>query len=482
MISSNHLINSDFRFKINELWLQFLWKSNVFEKENLFTTNGQSLKVIFPGWFNDSWGPDFKESRIIIGNTSYFGDVELHIDESAWHQHSHHTNNSYNKVILHVFLNKSKLSAMNTFGQTIPSLCLKSDFLTGFWKSLSSKTNLNEGELPGACGLSLNDRSFKRLKSIIQQAAEARLITKSQKFMKILKKGDQTLAEDILFSSICKSLGYGAHAEQMEAISQIYPYSYLRSYFITPQRQNRKEILSRWFGYLRVFDKADINQMHEDLRREWLGLDQHWRQLGEKRQTSKTNSQVPYRPYNNPVRRLVGLHYHLQSVRFKGLLGSWLRFLKRCKTDIHSKKGKSRFLRALDKMFPQPSWDPFSYFNPPLGKTNPQLHSRFIGRQKQLVVFVNSIIPFFLAWSRIHHEKELEKILFRLLLILPSEGKNRKIRFMENRLFIGNDTYRMKNSLGYGQGLIQIHDDSCTCFYEGCRRCSLLNWLRSTDT
>lgn len=482
MKSSNHSINLDLSTKINELWLQHLWKSNVFANEILYTTDHQPIKVIFPGWFNDSWGPDFKESRILIGDTGYFGDIEIHIDESAWHQHSHHNNESYNKVVLHVFLNSSKLTAMNTFGQAIPSLCLKSDFLKQFWKTLSLKTKLGTEELPGACGLSLNKKSLKRLKSIIQQAAEARLMAKSQKFSQILKDNNQKLAEDVLFNSICKSLGYSAYAEQMEAVSRLYPYSHLRTYFRSPHRQNRNEILSRWFGYLRVFDQTDSNQIHKDLRREWLALDQHWKHLGNKQQFRENSTRTPYRPYNNPVRRLLGLYYHLQSVQFKGLLGSWLRFLDNCESSIRSKKGKSEILEALDKMFPQPSWDPFLYFNPPLGKTNPNQHSRFIGKQKQLVILVNSIIPFFLAWSRIKNEKRLEKVLFQLLLILPGEGKNRKIRFMENRLFIGNDTYKMKHGLGYGQGLIQIHDDSCTSFYEGCRHCSLLNWLRSPDT
>ena len=74
---------------MTERLLQFIWQLRYFNKNGLVTTKGESLEIIFPGNYNTNQGPDFSEARIKIANTTWAGNVELHIKTSDWEKHRH---------------------------------------------------------------------------------------------------------------------------------------------------------------------------------------------------------------------------------------------------------------------------------------------------------------------------------------------------------------------------------------------------------
>ncbi len=75
---------------IQEFWLHYLWKNEKFADHELSDTEGRTIKILSTGWYNRGWGPDFKDAKIMAGKDEFFGDIEIHIDESAWCQHGHH--------------------------------------------------------------------------------------------------------------------------------------------------------------------------------------------------------------------------------------------------------------------------------------------------------------------------------------------------------------------------------------------------------
>src|SRR5690348_16902519 len=87
---------------MNEKLLQFIWRYQHFDKRELLLTDGQLLEIIFPGIFNTSQGPDFLEARIKVGDTKWFGHVELHVNATDWKKHAHDLDKNYDNVILHV--------------------------------------------------------------------------------------------------------------------------------------------------------------------------------------------------------------------------------------------------------------------------------------------------------------------------------------------------------------------------------------------
>ena len=87
---------------MNEKLLQYIWKLRYFEKNSLATTSGESISIMNPGRENTNQGPDFLEARIKINNTTWVGNVELHLKTTDWNVHKHTGDINYDNIILHV--------------------------------------------------------------------------------------------------------------------------------------------------------------------------------------------------------------------------------------------------------------------------------------------------------------------------------------------------------------------------------------------
>jgi hypothetical protein len=80
----------------------------------------------------------------------------------------------------------------------------------------------------------------------------------------------------------------------------------------------------------------------------------------------------------------------------------------------------------------------------------------------------NTVLPFLLEYARHENEPGLQKLLYRLFMILPAEASNSKTRFMEKRLWFSEfpKSGKLKlNTLGNRQDLIQIQHDFCRNFH-----------------
>ncbi len=79
----------------------------LFSTNSLKTTCGKSIQILHQGNLNLSDGPDFKQAKFLIDGLMWQGSVEMHLKSTNWYQHSHHTDKSYNNVVLHVVVEHS---------------------------------------------------------------------------------------------------------------------------------------------------------------------------------------------------------------------------------------------------------------------------------------------------------------------------------------------------------------------------------------
>jgi hypothetical protein len=463
---------------IPELWLHYLWNANLITVPKKVLQDQTEVNILFKGWYNSGWGPDFSEAKIQVDSDILFGSVEIHINESDWFNHNHHQDDQYNNVILHVFVNASKTHAINQLQQIIHRFQIDLNQLeSGLISQLKNLKKLEESA-PGKCGIVLSNTKDHQFERLIQQAAEQRLIRKSIAFKELFINNDYKTWEARLYQSICKSLGYTTHAGVFEYLAKKINYYQVLKFYDLPIRQRRIELFSRWFGYLGLLDNIAADQIIDDSRREWFGLQQTWQSLELEVFSNDFQVKKPYRPLNHPVRRLTGLYYHIEEIKFEGIFKAWLSFIKYCQKIIGQHiDPASLILKQLQILFPQPDWEPLgSVFT--LHHAKKSKHkNKLIGKNRQLIILVNSILPFYLAWARNNQDFELEKTLFKMFLVLPSEGSNTKTDFMEFR-FNKKCSRKLKQRLFYQQGLIQINDDFCRSFYEGCSDCSFLNMLK----
>lgn len=106
---------------MNENLLQYLWKNVLFNPASLRTTEREPVIILYPGMLNTNAGPDFQQAKIRIGNTTWAGNVELHLRTSDWHKHRHAKDPGYTNIILHVVYEDDEPLA----GASFPTLELK---------------------------------------------------------------------------------------------------------------------------------------------------------------------------------------------------------------------------------------------------------------------------------------------------------------------------------------------------------------------
>lgn len=111
--------------KHSEELLYYIWKHRCFDHSLLKTASGEPLQVLQPGIRNHHAGPDFLQSIIRIGQTTWAGNVEMHFNASEWTSHRHETDEAYNTVILHVVWS-ADAEVFNEAGLKIPCLELQS--------------------------------------------------------------------------------------------------------------------------------------------------------------------------------------------------------------------------------------------------------------------------------------------------------------------------------------------------------------------
>lgn len=87
---------------MTERLLHFIWQMQYYNSNQLLTVSGEPLKVLSAGTYNLNQGPDFQQARVRIRQTTWAGNIELHLRTSDWYRHNHQQDPNYNNVILHV--------------------------------------------------------------------------------------------------------------------------------------------------------------------------------------------------------------------------------------------------------------------------------------------------------------------------------------------------------------------------------------------
>jgi len=111
---------------MTEEFLHYLWKFRLLNRE-LFSKSGEPVIVIHPGEHNHNGGPDFLNARIRLGDTTWAGNVEIHINASDWFRHNHDIDKAYENVILHVVYEEDE-EFLRRFVKNIPVLVIKDQF------------------------------------------------------------------------------------------------------------------------------------------------------------------------------------------------------------------------------------------------------------------------------------------------------------------------------------------------------------------
>ncbi len=198
--------------------LHFVWQFRLYKNSPLYTTTGELVQVIQQGTLNKNAGPDFSNAKLIIGDTTWVGNVEIHLKSSDWLLHRHHLDEAYENVVLHVvYEDDSKIYRRD--GPLLPVLVLKTIFPTQLWhnyEQLISATN----KFPCEAQIGTIDPFI--IKSFLSRVLVERLNDKSkvveEKLIELKNDWDEAF-----YHFMARNFGFKVNAIPMEMLARSLP-------------------------------------------------------------------------------------------------------------------------------------------------------------------------------------------------------------------------------------------------------------------
>lgn len=408
---------------MTESFLHYIWQFQYFHKEELQTSEGDSLQIFQPGNQNANSGPDFSDARIKIGTLEWRGSIEIHIKASGWNDHHHSSDQAYEKVVLHVVWDNDK-PIYRTDGTVMPTLELKHRVEMTFWNRYR-KLFTSVDTIPCSSAWPKVPDIIKL--SMLEKAVMQRLEAKSL-LVKTLLTENRNDWEETCYQLLCKNFGFKVNAEPMLQLAQLLPYKVLRKHV-----DKLVQIEALLLGQAGFIEKVKEDEYTKLLKREYNLLSSKYR-LESKQMKSVQWRFLRLRPANFPTVRLAQLAVLLSS---HGNLFS----------KILERTSYQQLVELLDV-------EQSEYW---LHHYQPAKQSKTIvpslGQSSIHNVLVNTIAPLFVAYGQLKDEQSYVDRATEILQYLPVE--NNKIT--RQWLDLG---YQVKSSFD-SQGLIELFNNFC---------------------
>lgn len=204
---------------MKEDFISYLWKHSLFKPGTLHTLEGERVEIISPGQENPDAGPDFLAACLRIDQTTWAGNVEIHVCSSSWFAHGHHRDPSYDNIILHVVYQCDK-EAQNSKGKAIPHLEIKGCFDPGLQSNYQS---LMASRAWVACSKMISKVDAFLVSHWIHRMLVCRLERKSTEALRFLQYFEGHW-ERLFLYLLAKSLGAKANALAFGLLVQRLPY------------------------------------------------------------------------------------------------------------------------------------------------------------------------------------------------------------------------------------------------------------------
>ncbi len=427
---------------MEESFLHFIWQLQYFDKENLQTSQNESLSIFRPGLINSDSGPDFREAKLRINAIEWHGDVEIHIKSSDWLRHQHQEDDAYNKVILHVVWDDDK-PVFRADGTPIPTLTLKNRISSAILQRYNDFLGNHQASSYIPCANLIHQAPTLTRLSMTERALMQRLEKKATVVHELLAS-NQNDWEETAYQLLCKNFGFKINSEAFLALGKSLPLKY-----IAKHRNQILQIEALLFGQAGFLDEPPETDdgYWQSLKEEYSFLDKKYN-LASHKLTLHQWKFMRLRPANFPTIRLAQLaqllatHHNLFSL-FKNFtsypeLFQTLQVSQSAYWQKHFRFGVS----VKDKA---------SSGKSKLGKTSIEN------------IIINTVVPLLVAYAKAKDEDVyLEKAL-ALLQQIPAE-RNKITRLWED---LGVEAKTAFDA----QGLIELYNSFCT--QKKCLSCNI---------
>lgn len=408
---------------------------------NLKTTNQEPIQILKPGIWNQNAGPDFLDARIKIGNTTWAGNVEIHIKSSDWLKHKHQNDSAYNNVILHVVLEADRPITRKN-GEEIPCLALKEqldqELLFRYNRLMQQQSWIPCGDQCTAVPSTIRNNMLDRVlvERFEQKVEKVAVIFKQTKYD----------WEATFFHLLGRSFGGKVNADTFGHLIRSTTFNLLRKY-----AGNQTELEALLFGMAGLLEEEHKKEEEyvKDLNRRFYFLKGIHELQPQKREAWKFSRM---RPANFPTVRIA---------QFAAL------FFK--EPNLAAKILKVKNLKEIEKLFcvcPSVYWE-----------THYQLNKKSISKAKTLgrstvfLMIINSVLPYLYYFSIQKANEKLRRKVLEMLEEIPPE-QNTIIRNWKLLEFNPSSAYE-------SQALIHLKQEYCN--KKKCLSCTIGNYLLSKN-
>jgi hypothetical protein len=415
---------------MTEDFLHYLWKFRL-AGQKLWSVGEEELVVLSPGEHNPDAGPDFLNARILLGGTTWAGNVELHVRSSDWRRHRHEKDPAYDNVILHAVY-ENDLEIRRKSGEIIPTLLL-AEHCGG--EAYDRYNQFLNNHLWVSCANRLHEVRKVVTDDWLTSLSIARLERKCRELETMLdyNAGDWQQA---FFEALACTLGFRINKVPFEQVARQTPVQHLLRH-----KDNLLQVEAMLFGQAGLLEGRYHDEYPKLLKNEYIHLKHKF-----------SLEPVPghlwkflrIRPNNFPTIRLaqMAMLLHLHS----NLIGEIL------ESPDYEK------LRSIFALGVSDYWKSHYYFDRPSNA-----HGKSMSASTIDLVMINNVIPFLFLYGQLKQKPEMkEKAIGMLEEIMPES----------NSVTRGFATFGLRAETASGsQALLELK--SAYCDQKKCLQCRI---------
>ncbi len=411
--------------------LHFLWRTRRFDANDLATTGGESLEILYPGEHNTHAGPDFLNARLRIGDTIWAGNVEMHLKSSDWLRHNHQADRAYDNVILHVVMEEDQ-PILRSGGARIPCLEMKNRLparILGTYRKLLN----NEYWIP--CQHFFQEVPATTKSLWLDRLLVERLERKTTAIHSTLERNGKDW-EETFYQFVARNFGLKVNADAFGTLAETLPQKILAR-----NRDDLLKIEALLFGQAGMLERSFEEAYPLALQKEYLFL--------KKKYTLSPIASVQWKylrlhPSNFPTIRLA---------QFARLVYS--------AAQLFSKILEVKSQAEIEVLF-EVKLDGYWLTHYTFEQVSAPRRKSF-GKEAIRLLTINTIVPFLFLYGKINGDESFKDQALRLLETLPAE-KNAIIRGWEALGVEANSAYRT-------QALLQLKNEYCA--KKRCLECAI---------
>lgn len=407
---------------MRESFLHFIWQFQKLNRVHLNISGGEALQVYTIGQYNTDAGPDFLNAKLMIGDITWYGHVELHLRSSDWNRHKHQHDKAYDNVVLHVVWDHD-LEIENTEGNHIPVLELKDKIQPDLLKKCNALIKSPES-MP--CEDQFDQIVDIQKWAMLSQTGIMRLMTKSA-FIHDLLKANNGSWEETSFQLLAKNFGFKTNEHPFLKLAQI-----LGHKILVKHANQIFQLEALLFG-LGGFLVNPVDDYSASLKKEYNYLSKKY-ELQDKQMIREEWKYLRMRPGNFPTVRLA---------EFAAFLVDNVKYFDRF---IHFNKIDELITCFNNEL--SPYWKTHYDF----GKESSRKR-KGMGQSSKDVLIINTVAPLLATYSKsIDSQEYMDKAIDLLQAIKPE--KNSIIKHWESLGLKAKDAFDT-------QSMLTLYNDFC---------------------